>query len=293
MQIRPPQSFQPSEYSDLGGRKEATKGVVSAISAGATGVKIGTALVGGGAAAASAGGAAAAGGASAGLLSAAGAIATVPVAGWIVGGVLAATAATIAIIKGIRNRKVSKKKAIAWAKRLGLPDPKSVPGFVLRLSKKPRSWRMKVLRRYKKRLKRVKKRQRKWRKRPGGRRVLQVLTFGILRGPDRLKKQRARLESKVALIEALNATYRRRARRRRQSRAEKARIARIERETPQAHARAVAANVDPIKYAGLEAWQWAAFGVTMGGLLIVAKAKQARRTTKTKPRSRLITARKR
>lgn len=235
--------FQPSQYSDLGGRgRDAAAGTTAALSAGATGIKIGTALVGGGAAATAtaataatataAGGAAAASAAASGTLAAAGAAATVPVVGWIVGGVLAATAGTIAIVGGIRKRKVSKKKAIRWAKKLGLPDPKSVPGFVLKLSKKPRSWRMKRLKRYRSLLKKIKKRQAKWRKRPGGRRVTQILTLGIQRGPNRLKKQRARIESKIALIEALNASYKRRARRREQSRAERARIAAMQNQPP-------------------------------------------------------------
>jgi hypothetical protein len=219
--------FVPSQYSEMSGPKEAAAGTTAALTAGATGMKIGTALVGGGAAAAGAGAAGAAS-ASGGLLAAAGASATVPVAGWVVGGVLAATAGTIAIVGGIRKRKVSKKKAIRWAKKLGLPDPKSIPGFVLRLSKKPKSWRMRKLKRYKTLLKRIKKRQKKWRKRPGARRTVQVLTLGIQRGPERLKKQRKRVESKIALIEALNASYVRRAQRRRQTREEEARLAALQ-----------------------------------------------------------------
>lgn len=231
--------FQPSQYSEFGDGRDAAAGTISALSAGATGIKIGTALVGGGAAAAggtaaAAGGAAAAAGgtaaagASGGLLAAAGASATVPVAGWIVGGVLAATAGTIAIVKGIRQRKVKKKDAIRWAKKLGLPDPDSVPGFVIKLSKKPKSWRMQKLGRYRSLLKKIKERQKKWKKRPGARRTVQVLTLGIQRGPERLKKQRARVESKIALIEALNASYVRRAQRRKQTQEEQARMAALQ-----------------------------------------------------------------
>jgi hypothetical protein len=218
--------FRPSQYSEFGDARTAVVGTTSVVSAGATGIQIGTSLVGGGAAAAAGGTAAA--GASGGLLAAAGASATVPVAGWIVGGVLAATAGTIAIVKGVRQRKVDKKAAIHWAKKLGLPDPSSVPGFIIKLSKKPKSWRMEKLGRYQELLKKIKARQEKWKKRPGARRVVQVLTLGIQRGPERLKKQRARVELKIALIEALNASYVRRAQRRRQTQEEKARLAALQ-----------------------------------------------------------------
>ena len=87
---------------------------------------------------------------------------------------------------------------------------------------------MRKLRRYKSLLKKIKSRQKKWKKRPGARRTVQVLTLGIQRGPERLKKQRARVESKIALIEALNASYVRRAQRRKQTREEQARLAALQ-----------------------------------------------------------------
>lgn len=281
--------FQPSVYSEpfsgeLGSGRDVAAGTATALSAGATGLKLATIAsgAGGAAAAAGAGGAAAAGGASAagGLMAAAGVSATVPVAGWIVGGVLAATAGTIALVGGIRKRKLSKKKAIRWAKKLGLPDPKSVPGFVLKLSKKPRSWRMRKLGTYKQRLRKVKLRQKKWRKRPGGRRTAQVFTFGIMRGPQRLKRQRARLESKVALIEALNASYRRRARRRKQTRAEQAQMRQMQAQT-QAQAQAQSAAQTRAQQ-GIQPWHWAAAVVAVGTTVVVLKSRQARARNKKK-----------
>ena len=200
-------------------------GVTTAASAGAAGIKIGTALVGGGAAAAAGGAAAGGAGAAGGLLAAAGASAAVPVVGWVVGAGLALTAGTIALVKGIRKRKLNKQKAIAWAKKLGLPNPEEVPGFVIKLSRKPKDWRTRKLALYRGRLKKVRARLRAWRQRPGARRTAQVLTFGIMRGPARLKRYRTKLEVRIALIEALEASYVERARRRQQTREEQARIA--------------------------------------------------------------------
>lgn len=191
---------------------DVASGIATSASAGAAGLKIGSALAAGGTAAG-------------GLAAAAGASATVPVVGWVVGAGLAATAGTVALVQGIRKRKLNKKRAVAWAKRLGLPDPEEVPNFVLRLSRKPKAWRTRKLRQARERLSKANRRLKAWRQRPGARRTAQVLTFGIMRGPARLRRYRTRLEAQIALIEALEASYVERARRRKQTRAEEARIA--------------------------------------------------------------------
>lgn len=68
-----------------------------------------------------------------------GALAAVPVAGWIAAGGLAAAAGTVALVRGIRKGKVNRRAAVAEAKKLGLPDADKVPGFAakaIRLAKK-------------------------------------------------------------------------------------------------------------------------------------------------------------
>jgi len=184
--------FQPSPYSELGAPDED----------------------GGGSRAAS--GAAGAATAAAGLAKAAGASATVPVAGWVVGGVLAAAAGTVGLVAGIKRRRVNKATALRWARRMKLSkkDAEDVAGFVIKLQKRDASWRRKMRQRLSARLKRVKKRQSKWRTRPGARRTLQVLTLGIMRGPQRLRNQRRRVEAKLGLIQALEQTQRSRRRQR-------------------------------------------------------------------------------
>ena len=206
------------------------------------------------------------------LMSAAGASATVPVAGWIVGGVLAATAGTIAIIKGVKTRKVNKKQALAWARSMGLPrdDAEDVAGFVIKLSKKDVAWRRKQKEKLGRTLSRIKKRQEKWRKRPGGRRVLQVLTFGIMRGPERLANQRKRVEAKLGLIDALQDTLQER-RQQRQQRQQQAMEGNAY--PAQAEGESALATV----YGGLPLWAWLAAGSTLavGGLILAQRRKRA------------------
>lgn len=296
-------AFIPSPYSEPGpdwGRggvssggentAMAAEGVANTVSMGAQGIKIGALLAGGGTAAAAAGGAATAAGGTAavaggaattGLLTAAGASAAIPVAGWIVGGVLAATAGTIALVKGIRQRKINKKRAIAWAKKMGLPDPEEVPGFVIKLARKPKDWRLKKLSVYKKRLSKVKERQRKWRRRPGARRTLQIFTLGIMRGPNRLKKQRARLEAKIALIEALEASYEER-REERKERREEAQRQEAE-QAQQAQQVAAKAAEDASfsgqmtrKVAGAPVWGWLTLGALGVGAVLYSQANKGK-----------------
>ena len=124
--------FQPSIYSqrfdhpipgEFGDAGDVVKGVGGAASAGAAGVKAGT------------------------LLAAGGASATVPVVGWVVGGVLAAAAGTVAIVGGIKKGRVNRQQALKWARSMKLPmkDAKEVAAFVVRLSKKrkDKAWRKK------------------------------------------------------------------------------------------------------------------------------------------------------
>lgn len=220
--------FQPSPYSqrlsahaafdhpipgEWGDGADVVKGVGSAAGAGAAGVKF----------ASVAGGAAAGKGAAAGLATAAGASATVPVAGWIVGGVLAAAAGTVAIVGGIKKGRVNREQALKWARSMKLPmkDAKEVAAFVVKLSKKrkDKAWRKRQKTRLAQKLQAIKRRQRQWKRRPGGQRTLQVLTFGIKRGPERLRNQRRRVEAKLGLIEAVEGTYKRRREARQERRA--------------------------------------------------------------------------
>jgi hypothetical protein len=143
------------------------------------------------------------GGAAAGLATGATIAATVPVAGWIVGGVLAGSAGVVALVQGVANRRLKKAEAVAWARRLGLPDPDEVPGFVVRLRKMDAQKRAKLRERYQRRLARYRAQLQRWNARPGARRTLQVFTFGILRGPERLRNAIERNAAKIKLIDAL------------------------------------------------------------------------------------------
>ena len=224
------------------------------------------------------------GGAAGGLSVGAGLAATVPVAGWVVGGTLAAAAGTMALVSGIRNRKVNKAQALKWARKMKLPkkDAENVAGFVLRLSRKDAAWRRRKLAAFGRRLKRIKKRQKKWRKRPGGRRTLQVLTLGIMRGPQRLKAQRRRVEAKIGLIQALAKTKRKRKR---------ARITRKrERKQREAIEETMVMETDPSTeveegeglsrvVGGLPMWTWLVAGgaVVMAGVIVAKRKKQKSR----------------
>lgn len=90
--------------------------------------------------------------ASSALLAAAGGASTVPVAGWIVAGVLAATAATVTLVSCIKQRKVQQKEAIKAAKAMKLPDPEKVPGFIVKALDLSSSKRAKLISKYAKRL---------------------------------------------------------------------------------------------------------------------------------------------
>lgn len=226
--------------------KDVAKGVGGALSAGAGGVSTVTALT-----------------------TSAGAAATVPVAGWVVGGVLAAAAGTVAIIQGVKKRKVSKRQALAWARSMKLPkkDAEDLAGFVLRLSRKDRAWRQKQAKRLSKRLAKIKKRQQKWKRRPGGQRVLQVLSFGIKRGPDRLKNQRKRTEAKLGLIAAVDGTLKRRRIARKKRRASP-------RTSGGGFVPATAQTGMSTLYGGAPLWAWLAVGGTaMIGSVLYAQRK--------------------
>lgn len=144
------------------------------------------------------------GGAAAGLATGATIAATVPVAGWAVGGVLAGAAGVTALVQGVANRRIKKAEAVAWARRLGLPDPEEVPGFVVRVRRLDRAKRARLLARYRRRVARYRAQLRRWQARPGARRALQVLTLGVMRGPERLQRAIKRNEAKIAIIEALD-----------------------------------------------------------------------------------------
>jgi len=144
------------------------------------------------------------GGVAGGLATGATIAATVPVAGWAVGGVLAGAAGVTALVQGVANRRVKKAEAVAWARRLGLPDPEEVPGFVVRVRRLDRAKRARLLARYRRRVARYRAQLRRWQARPGARRALQVLSLGILRGPERLRRAIKRNEAKIAIIEALD-----------------------------------------------------------------------------------------
>ena len=143
------------------------------------------------------------GGAAAGVATGATIAATVPVAGWIVGGAMIAASGVTALVQGIAAGKANRAQAVAWARRLGLPDAEDVPRFVARLRKMDRGRRAKLRERYARRLARQRQQLQKWKARPGGRRALQVLTLGIMRGPARLRKAAERNRTKIGLIDAL------------------------------------------------------------------------------------------
>ena len=241
------------------------------------------------------------GSSAAGLATAAAtAAATVPVAGWIAGGALAAAAGTVALVSGIRNGRVRRAQAIKWAKELGLPNPGTVPGFVVKLSKKPRSWRMRRLAYHKKQLARLRRSQRKWKRRPGARRTGQVLTLGIMRGPRRLRRKIKQTSAKVRLIEAVNRVYRekRKTRKRkkierRTRRQEAARQAQLTSVSP---ARLVdktfEEETNPLtrKVGGIPTWVWLAGAAIVVGAVVMkggaGNGRKAPAKSKPKPSSR-------
>jgi hypothetical protein len=82
----------------------------------------------------------------AGLLGSAGAVSSVPVAGWIVAGGLAAAAGAVAIVRGVRKKKARAKDIIAAAKKMGIDikEAEKVPLFVNRVLKMDQDRRNKV-----------------------------------------------------------------------------------------------------------------------------------------------------
>ena len=243
--------FRPSHYSELGAPDD----------------RIG---------AQSASGAAGAATAATGLAKAAGASATVPVVGWVVGGTLAAAAGTVGLVAAIKRRRVNKSTALRWARRMKLSrkDAEDVAGFVVRLQKRDASWRRKMRQRLSARLQRIKRRQRKWRTRPGARRTLQVLTLGIMRGPQRLRNQRRRVEAKLGLIQALEQTKRVRRKQRRERRRERAMEAEMAPmvEPEFMDSDEVDTQAPPGTFGGLPIWGWVvAVGAVGGAVYLLRK----------------------
>jgi len=249
--------FLPSQYSELGATdvnrgkpgastagQDIVRGTASTLSAGASGVSAGS------------------------LLAAGAAASTVPVAGWVVGGALAAGAGTLALVQGIQKRRMSKAQAIRWAKKLKLPDAEEVPGFVLKLSRKDQSWRAKVRSRYAKRLAKNKERQGKWSDHPGRQRFVQILTLGIKRGPERLKKQERKLETRIELIDALNEAEKR-ARKERREEAQEAKEAEATQRAQTTQAPEAQENVLMQPFAGAPTWVWLAGIVVLSGAAVV------------------------
>jgi len=209
-------TFQPSPYSygDLGRLSDEERRKLG-MSAGSAGISAGgtlaTAALTGGGASAAGGGAAAAGGtaaiaASGGSLAAG--LATVPVAGWIAAG---AVVTATGVIIGVTKRKINKRKALAWAKKLKLSEPDKVVGFVIKLSKKPRKWRQKKLKVYRKRMARLKKKRGlfpKMRKRRIGKLRQKIILIGelnkIVRKKRKAKRARAKAKREAATQAAID-----------------------------------------------------------------------------------------
>ena len=91
----------------------------------------------------------------------AGAVSAIPVAGWVAAGVLGGAAGVIALVGAIKKGKARRKDAVALAKKLKLPEPDKVPGFIVRALKTKKAKRAKLLARYKRRIARVSKRKNK------------------------------------------------------------------------------------------------------------------------------------
>jgi hypothetical protein len=91
----------------------------------------------------------------------AGAVSAIPVAGWIAAGVLGGAAGVIALVGAIKKGKARRRDAVALAKKLKLPEPNKVPGFIVRALKMKKAKRAKLLARYKRRIARVGKRKNK------------------------------------------------------------------------------------------------------------------------------------
>ena len=75
------------------------------------------------------------------LATTAGSVAAIPVGGWIAAGVLGAAAGITALVAAIKGGKIRKAQAIAYAKKLKIPEPERFPEFTvkaLRLSDKRR-----------------------------------------------------------------------------------------------------------------------------------------------------------
>lgn len=101
------------------------------------------------------------GGAVTGLLTAAGvSAAAVPIIGWVVGGVIAASAGVVALVAAVKGGKVRRAEAVETARGLGIAEPEKAPGFIVRALKIPKKRRAKLLARLQKRVSRLKGRKR-------------------------------------------------------------------------------------------------------------------------------------
>jgi len=128
--------FQPSHYSGFGASSEdlaidAGKAVTASTVAG------GTVAVG--------------------LITAAGGAATVPVAGWVVAAGLAIAAGTVALVVAVKKGKIRRKEALEVAKKLKIPTPTKMPGFIVSVLKMKVPARDKLYARLRKRYERAKK----------------------------------------------------------------------------------------------------------------------------------------
>ena len=236
--------------------RDIVSGAAGTLTAGASGVSAGSLLVG------------------------AGAASTVPVAGWVVGGTMAAAAGTVALVQGIKKRRMSKAQAIRWAKKLDLPDAEEVPGFVLKLSRKDKQWRARVRSRYAKRLAKNREKQGKWSDHPGRQRFVQILTLGIKRGPNRLKKQERKLQTRIELIDALNQTEAQ-ARQERKQEAQQARAAQ-EAQSASSEQAAESENESVLtqSFGGAPTWVWLVGIVALSGAAVVYHNKQKKAASK-------------
>jgi len=75
------------------------------------------------------------------LISAGVSAASAPVVGWIIGGILGATAGTILLVQALHAGKIRKQEAIQQAQALGIPDADTIPSFLVQALKQGPAWR--------------------------------------------------------------------------------------------------------------------------------------------------------
>lgn len=120
------------------------------------------------------------------LLTAAGASAAVPFAGWIAAGAMVSAAAILQLVVLLRKRGVKKQEAIEIARGIGFSDAAAIPGFTLRALEWSSAKRARKAATLQKRIGRKGRRGKGWR---AWRSVLKLQLLGVVEALVQVDKQ--------------------------------------------------------------------------------------------------------